>query len=109
MKRIPSIAAALLFAFLAAGVSAQEKVVYQFDAGPEQATAGLRNLYNHLEVDPCGGLEQRHPTTENRDLPSGAPPFHKTSNAGRHQASPDGKPLRNRPSRHDQEPTLLND
>jgi len=31
---------------------AQEKVVYHFDSGLEQATKGLRNINNHLEVDP---------------------------------------------------------
>jgi uncharacterized protein len=38
--------------FLAMGVWAQEKVVYHFDSGLEQATKGLRNINNHLEVDP---------------------------------------------------------
>jgi len=39
--------------FLGASASwAQDKVVYHFDGGPSQATAGLRNIYNHLEVDP---------------------------------------------------------
>ncbi len=28
------------------------KVVYHFDAGLEQATKGLRNIRNHLDVDP---------------------------------------------------------
>ena len=28
------------------------KVVYHFDAGLEQATKGLRNVKNHLDVDP---------------------------------------------------------
>ncbi len=28
------------------------KVVYHFDAGLEQATKGLRNIKNHLDVDP---------------------------------------------------------
>ena len=45
------IAATMLF-FVAAGAGAQEKVVYHFDSGFEQATKGLRNLNNHLEVDP---------------------------------------------------------
>jgi uncharacterized protein len=48
---------ARLFAILALslaawGAYAQEKVVYHFDSGLEQATKGLRNLNNHLEVDP---------------------------------------------------------
>ena len=49
--------AAKLLAFLAlslatSGAWAQEKVVYHFDSGLEQATKGLRNINNHLEVDP---------------------------------------------------------
>jgi len=44
---------AVLTLSLAAGLaSAQEKAVYHFDSGPEQATKGLRNINNHLEVDP---------------------------------------------------------
>jgi intracellular sulfur oxidation DsrE/DsrF family protein len=48
--------AARLFALLALSLAAsaacaQEKVVYHFDGGLEQATKGLRNLNNHLEVD----------------------------------------------------------
>ncbi len=39
---------------LNAAVSAQDqiKVVYHFDSGLEQATKGLRNIKNHLDVDP---------------------------------------------------------
>ena len=36
--------------------SAQEKAVYHFDGGLEQATKGLRNISNHLEVDPKAKL-----------------------------------------------------
>ena len=32
--------------------AAQDKVIYHFDAGLAQATKGLRNIRNHLEVDP---------------------------------------------------------
>jgi len=35
---------------------AQEKAVYHFDGGVEQATKGLRNINNHLEVDPKARL-----------------------------------------------------
>ena len=35
---------------------AQEKAVYHFDSGVEQATKGLRNINNHLEVDPKAKL-----------------------------------------------------
>jgi intracellular sulfur oxidation DsrE/DsrF family protein len=34
----------------------QEKAVYHFDSGIEQATKGLRNINNHLEVDPKARL-----------------------------------------------------
>ena len=49
--------AAKVFAILALASAgslawAQEKVVYHFDSGVEQATKGLRNIYNHLEADP---------------------------------------------------------
>jgi uncharacterized protein len=37
---------------LAGAAAAQEKVVYHFDGGLAQATKGLRNIRNHLEVDP---------------------------------------------------------
>jgi len=53
--------AAKLFAILAlslvaSAARAQEKVVYHFDGGLEQATKGLRNINNHLEVDPKARL-----------------------------------------------------
>ena len=35
-----------------AQVQAQDKVVYHFDSGIAQATKGLRNVRNHLDVDP---------------------------------------------------------
>ena len=37
---------------LAAGKDDPIKIVYHFDAGFEQATKGLRNIKNHLDVDP---------------------------------------------------------
>ena len=48
--------AAKMFAILALSLGgsaawAQEKAVYHFDGGLEQATKGLRNINNHLEVD----------------------------------------------------------
>ena len=52
MKRLSALTVALALTFAAAGAFAQEKVVYHFDGGIEQATKGLRNIYNHLEVDP---------------------------------------------------------
>ncbi len=36
----------------ASGSAQQDKVVYHINAGLEQATNGLRNVRNHLEVDP---------------------------------------------------------
>ena len=36
----------------AAGAAGPDKVVYHFSAGLEQASDGLRNIRNHLEVDP---------------------------------------------------------
>jgi intracellular sulfur oxidation DsrE/DsrF family protein len=46
----------LLFALALAAGAAQgagpDKVVYHFSAGLEQASDGLRNIRNHLEVDP---------------------------------------------------------
>lgn len=35
----------------AISVTAQDKVVYHFDSGIAQATKGLRNVRNHLDVD----------------------------------------------------------
>ncbi len=43
-------AASMSFAFAAADDSV--KVVYHFDSGFEQATKGLRNIKNHLDVEP---------------------------------------------------------
>ncbi len=48
--RIFLVALALGLASLGAG--AQDKVVYHFDSGIAQATKGLRNIRNHLDVDP---------------------------------------------------------
>lgn len=45
--------AAVSFSFVhAAGKDGPIKIVYHFDAGFEQATKGLRNIKNHLDVDP---------------------------------------------------------
>lgn len=44
--------AALLLAIAGFGACAQDKVVYHFDGGIAQATKGLRNIRNHLDVDP---------------------------------------------------------
>jgi len=44
--------AVVALSLAASAALAQEKVVYHFDSGLEQATRGLRNINNHLEVDP---------------------------------------------------------
>ena len=51
MKFAAKLFATLALSLAAWGASAQEKVVYHFDGGLEQATKGLRNISNHLEVD----------------------------------------------------------
>ena len=52
MKIVAKLLAVLALSLAAGMASAQEKVVYHFDSGLAQATAGLRNIYNHLEADP---------------------------------------------------------
>ena len=52
MKLATRFVVSVALALAAAGAFAQEKVVYHFDGGLSQATKGLRNIYNHLEVDP---------------------------------------------------------
>ena len=52
MKIMQKLIAALALSLAASSAWAQEKVVYHFDGGLTQATSGLRNIYNHLEVDP---------------------------------------------------------
>jgi uncharacterized protein len=42
----------VLLAFASFGAFAQDKVVYHFDNTEEQATKGLRNIRNHLDVAP---------------------------------------------------------
>jgi intracellular sulfur oxidation DsrE/DsrF family protein len=53
MKALTRILVALAAAFLfAAGANAQDKVVYHIDNSEAQATKGLRNIRNHLDVAP---------------------------------------------------------
>ena len=52
MKLATNLFAILALSLAAWAAWAQEKVVYHFDSGLEQATKGLRNINNHLEVDP---------------------------------------------------------
>lgn len=53
MNRITAFFAALLASFLVWGSAlAQDKVVYHIDNAEAQATKGLRNIRNHLDVAP---------------------------------------------------------
>ena len=53
MRQLIAFIAAASFSFAyAAGKDEPIKIVYHFDAGFEQATKGLRNIKNHLDVDP---------------------------------------------------------
>lgn len=51
MKTLRALAAIAAFA-VAGAAPAEEKVVYHFSDGLAQASNGLRNIRNHLEVDP---------------------------------------------------------
>ena len=51
MKLLKAFAAVAALA-LAGAAGAQDKVIYHLDSGLAQATKGLRNIRNHLEVDP---------------------------------------------------------
>ena len=51
MKTIARIAGILLVAFATLGAYGEDKVVYHFDGGLAQATKGLRNIRNHLDID----------------------------------------------------------
>jgi hypothetical protein len=52
VKLAANLLAVLTLTFAGVPAWAQEKVVYHFDSGYQQATNGLRNINNHLEVDP---------------------------------------------------------
>jgi len=52
MKTVIRIFAALALFAIAFTAAAQDKVVYHFDGGLAQATKGLRNIRNHLDIDP---------------------------------------------------------
>ena len=52
MKTAIRIVAVLALLATAFGAAAQDKVVYHFDGGLAQATKGLRNIRNHLDIDP---------------------------------------------------------
>lgn len=52
MKSVHNVVLALLLGVTSLAAMAQDKVVYHFDSGIAQATKGLRNVRNHLDVDP---------------------------------------------------------
>lgn len=56
MKALYKAGIAMLLALTALSVSAQDKVVYHLDMGNDQAAKGLRNMRNHLDVDPKAQL-----------------------------------------------------
>lgn len=56
MNFLLRLAATLALASFALSASAQDKVVYHFDSGIAQATKGLRNIRNHLDIDPTAKI-----------------------------------------------------
>lgn len=50
--RTPKFLAALVFSVACLGAWAQDAVVYHIDDAATQAVKGLRNIRNHLDVDP---------------------------------------------------------
>jgi uncharacterized protein len=52
MNQLFKLIALLALCLAAFSATAQDKVVYHFDSGIAQATKGLRNVRNHLDVDP---------------------------------------------------------
>jgi uncharacterized protein len=52
MKIFAKLVTLLTFSLMALSAAAQDKVVYHLDSGIAQATKGLRNIRNHLDVDP---------------------------------------------------------
>ena len=56
MNAISRIIAAIVLCAATFGAYAQDKVVYHFDSGIAQATKGLRNIRNHLDVDPTAKI-----------------------------------------------------
>ena len=52
MKMLFRLVTALALCIAAFAASAEDKVVYHFDGGLSQATKGLRNIRNHLDIDP---------------------------------------------------------
>ena len=56
IRRISHFIAALAFAVLGASAMAQDRVVYHIDDTAAQGTKGLRNIRNHLDVDPAAKI-----------------------------------------------------
>jgi intracellular sulfur oxidation DsrE/DsrF family protein len=52
VRSFARLTATLAFACAAASAWSQDRVVYHFDASDSQATKGLRNIRNHLDVAP---------------------------------------------------------
>jgi uncharacterized protein len=52
MKFFAKFVTLLTFSLMALSAAAQDKVIYHLDSGIAQATKGLRNIRNHLDVDP---------------------------------------------------------
>ena len=55
-RRFSHFIAALAFAVLGTGALAQDRVVYHIDDTATQGTKGLRNIRNHLDVDPTARI-----------------------------------------------------
>jgi uncharacterized protein len=56
MTRLRNPIAGLVLALAMAGVWAQDTVIYHIDNTAAQATKGLRNMRNHLDVDPAAKI-----------------------------------------------------
>ena len=56
MKSIFAVMLALAMSSLAVDASAQDRVVYHIDNTEAQAVKGLRNIRNHLDVDPSAQI-----------------------------------------------------
>jgi hypothetical protein len=56
MKSWLEVLAVLTLSAVAFAASAQDKVVYHFDGGIAQAAKGVRNIRNHLDVDPTAKI-----------------------------------------------------
>jgi intracellular sulfur oxidation DsrE/DsrF family protein len=56
MKSMFAVLLALVLSSFAADVAAQDQVVYHIDDSAAQAVKGLRNIRNHLDVDPSARI-----------------------------------------------------